>query len=206
MIVVDYGVGNIGSILNMLKKIGVIAKFSKDPDDILHAKALLLPGVGAFDEGMSCLVNSQLIDVLSRAVNVNNIPLLGICLGMQLLFDTSEEGSMSGLGWIHGNVTRFDKGALPVGTKVPHMGWNTVQQRSADPLLNNLDDDSRFYFVHSYHVNCSKQQNIVATTDHGYPFTSIVRERNIWGVQFHPEKSHRFGMKLLDNFAGICKC
>lgn len=203
MIIIDYGAGNIGSIINMLKKIGVPSKLSRRAEDIFNATHLILPGVGAFDHGMSCLEKSKLISPLNQAVFEKNTPILGICLGMQMLFEQSEEGELPGLGWISGSVIRFSKKQMVGANKIPHMGWNSVIPKNASPLFNGLEDEARFYFVHSYHVQCNNEKDIIGQTHYGYPFTSSVNKDNIYGAQFHPEKSHKFGMQLLKNFSEI---
>ena len=195
--IVDYGVGNLGSIANMLKKIGVPAVIVSDPRGVAQATKLILPGVGAFDAGMENLAARGLVDVLNERVLAARVPLLGLCLGMQLLTKSSEEGRREGLGWINAVTRRFAFGPL----KVPHMGWNSVELTAPHPLVSELPPDSRFYFVHSYFVECASPAPIVGRTTYGEEFTSIVARDNIMGVQFHPEKSHRFGMALLRGFA-----
>lgn len=197
MVVVDYNVGNIGSIINMFKKVGVKAEFTSDKDKILKADKLLLPGVGHFDNGMRSLNESGLIEVLNHKVFDLKTPILGICLGMQLLLEGSEEGTEKGLGWIPGRVRKFD--LKDKSLKVPHMGWNKVTPFIDHPLFKGLDSDMRFYFVHSYYADV-QNENILGETFYGEDFTSCIHKENIMGVQFHPEKSHRFGMQLLKNF------
>ncbi len=199
LVIVDCGIGNLGSIQNMLKRIGVKAVVSSHPAQIQDADKLFLPGVGAFDAGMAALNQSGLIPILNKKVLKDKTPVLGICLGLQLLTKKSEEGQLPGLGWIDGETVRFRLDASS-GLKVPHMGWNRVSVRQEDPLFRNMPDDSRFYFVHSYHVVCKEACDVAATTQYGYDFTSAVAKGNIYGVQFHPEKSHKFGMELLKNF------
>lgn len=205
MIIVDYKIGNIGSIINMFKKIGVKAKLSSNKEEILNAKKLILPGVGSFDNGMRHLKESGLIDILNKKVLEDKTPILGICLGMQLLMDSSEEGIEKGLGWIKGEVKKFQFNSSDK-LKVPHMGWNLVNPTKKDSLYRDFSDESRFYFVHSYHAVCENEENILATTNYGYKFTSSIYKDNIYGAQFHPEKSHKFGMKLLKNFVELDKC
>ncbi|MFC1461429.1 imidazole glycerol phosphate synthase subunit HisH [Verrucomicrobiota bacterium] len=198
--VVDYRVGNPKSVLNMLKHIGTEASISSCPADIEQADKLIIPGVGAFDNGMKHLADMGLLPAINRKVLEEKVPVLGICLGMQLMCRASEEGEREGLGWIAAKVIRF---AAPGGQRirVPHMGWNLTTVVNQSPLLAGLDDKSRFYFAHSYHVVCDDNSNILTTTCHGHVFASSFQKENIFGVQFHPEKSHRFGMKLLKNFA-----
>ena len=199
IIIIDYGMGNIGSILNMLKKIGAQAKISGDPGEIRAAEKIILPGVGAFDTGMRQLNEHGLVELLNEKVLEQKTPVLGVCLGMHLLVKKSEEGALPGLGWIDGETVRFHFDSKQTGLKVPHMGWNNITIQHSDPLLRDLEG-SRFYFVHSYHLLCHNSADIIAATHHGYEFPSIVRRGNIMGTQFHPEKSHRFGMQLYRNF------
>lgn len=197
--IVDYNVGNLGSILNMLKKIGQEARISSDPAQIEAAGKLVLPGVGAFDAGMDNLERSGLLPLLNRRVLEDRVPTLGICLGMQLMTRSSEEGRRAGLGWIDAQVLRF-RPADPA-LKVPHMGWNRVIAARPSPLTAALPEEPRFYFVHSYYVSCADRGDVLLTTPFGEPFVSAFQRGNVWGVQFHPEKSHKFGMALLRNFA-----
>lgn len=199
--IVDYGMGNVGSILNMLRHLGHAARISSDSGDILSASKLILPGVGAFDAGMTNLAKRGLRPALDQAALEKKIPVLGICLGMQLLSHSSEEGVERGLGWIDAHTVRFRFNDLPAPPKIPHMGWNLVHPSRPDPLFAGLEREARFYFVHSFHLVCRSSESELARTTHGYEFASIVRHGNIHGTQFHPEKSHRFGMKLLGNFA-----
>jgi imidazole glycerol-phosphate synthase subunit HisH len=200
IIIIDYGMGNIGSILNMLKKIGAPARISSDPDEIRAAEKLILPGVGAFDTGMRQLNECGLVDLLNEKVLEQKTPVLGVCLGMHLLVKKSEEGVLPGLGWINGETVRFQFDNKQSGLKIPHMGWNDITIQRSDALLNDLEEEARFYFVHSYHLVCHDPADIIAVTHHGYEFPSIVQRGNIMGTQFHPEKSHRFGMQLYRNF------
>lgn len=202
IVIVDYGLGNLGSILNMFKKLGRVAVISNNPDIIASASKLIIPGVGAFDAGIASLKASGLLDQLNQRVLIDGIPILGICLGMQLMAKSSAEGSLSGLGWIDAEVVRFQPSLSSL--KVPHMGWNVVHPVRNDPLLEDLPDASRFYFVHSYYVRCNNSDNVLLTSRYDIEFHSAFRHRNIWGVQFHPEKSHRFGMTILKNFSDRC--
>ena len=202
IVIVDYGMGNLGSTLNMLKKIGVKSLVSADPGAIQSATKIILPGVGAFDEGMKNLKQRGLISVLEKKALEEKVPVLGICLGMQLLSKESAEGHQAGLGWVDATTTHFNFSPdIAAKLKVPHMGWNTIApQISDDPLLKNPLHEMRFYFVHSFHLACNQPENVVALTHHGYDFPSIIRSGKIYGTQFHPEKSHRFGMRLFKNF------
>ncbi len=203
IVIINYSVGNIGSIINMFKRIGVKAKLSSDIEDIKSAEKLFLPGVGSFGHGMDCLKKSGLIDVIEDKVFNDKTPVMGVCLGMQMLLEHSEEGDCDGLGWIKGKVQYFQLAAEQKDIKIPHMGWNVIEPQQSSPLLNNFEDEARFYFAHSYHAVCESTQNILATTHHGYDFASVVSNGNIYGAQFHPEKSHKFGMQLLKNFAAM---
>jgi len=200
IVIVDYGIGNLSSILNMLKKIGVEATISSNISDIKKAKKLILPGVGAFDNGMRNLHDSGLVPVLNKRVAKDKIPVLGICLGMQLFSKKSEEGKRQGLGWIDAETTRFRFDQNKRGLKIPHMRWNSLIIQKKSPLFNDFYPDSRFYFVHSYHVNCNNEEDILTKTHYGFDFVSSILKGNIIGVQFHPEKSLKFGMKFLENF------
>lgn len=199
--IVDYGVGNLGSILNMLKKVGAKARTSSDLAVLRQAEKLILPGVGAFDAGMAKLNEAGLAPVLNEVVLEKKVPVLGLCLGMQLMTMGSEEGTEAGLGWIDAETVRFKFGPANAHLKVPHMGWNTLDVRRQHPLVSDLEPESRFYFVHSYYIVCADETDVVATTDYGYPLAAVINRGNIMGAQFHPEKSHRFGMQLLRNFA-----
>jgi len=198
-LIIDYGIGNIGSIVNMFKHIGVSADFTADIDKIRQADCYVLPGVGSYDKGVQQLNESGLIPVLTEQVLELKKPLLGICLGMQLLVDSSEEGSCLGLGWIPGSCQKFSSSQ---DMKVPHMGWKSVCVKSEDGLFNNLAF-SRYYFVHSYYVEC-QPKHILAESIYGKEFVSAIQRDNIYGVQFHPEKSHRYGMQMLKNFVERC--
>lgn len=203
IVIVDYEVGNIGSILNMLKFLNIPAKATRDKAELAAAPKLLLPGVGAFDAGVALLQKHDLVGLLTECVVARAVPTLGICLGMQLLGKGSEEGTLPGLGFVDAVSKRFTKDRDPRGTiKIPHMGWNVARPKTTeDGLFAGMTDESRFYFVHSYHVVCSDPADVAATTDYFGPFTSSVRRGHVFGAQFHPEKSHKFGMKVLQNFA-----
>ena len=199
--VIDYGIGNVGSIINMLKKIGVSAILTSNIDEIEKADKLILPGVGSFDIGMQRLKESGLLDAINKHAVIDQKPLLGICLGMQMLGRKSEEGKESGLGLIAFDNKRFVF-ENETHLKIPHMGWNiTVDTEKNDPLIEGLMPEQRYYFVHSYHAVCDSEDNVLMRAEYGYSFAAAVRKGNIYGVQFHPEKSHKFGMALLENFA-----
>lgn len=197
--VIDYEAANIGSVLRMLEKAGAKPVRASTPTEIAAARRIILPGVGAFDHGMDQLHKRGLVDELNHAALVRRIPVMGICLGMQLMCRSSEEGERRGLGWMEASVEKF-RFPPELRLAVPHMGWNTVQLCKENPLLPALEARTRFYFVHSYKVRCDHEEDIVAKTHYGEDFVSIFSRGNLFGAQFHPEKSHRFGMQLLSNF------
>jgi len=204
IVVLDYGMGNVGSIMNMLKKIGARAKIAFDTETIDSADKLILPGVGAFDKGMELLEEKGFVDAIKRNVIEESKPLLGICLGMQMLGRKSEEGKKLGL-----NLIPFDNIKFRIdnsfGLKIPHMGWDYIDICNQNsPLVENIGNNQRYYFVHTYHAVCDNKQDILMESNYGYSFTAAVQHNNIYGTQFHPEKSHNFGMKLLSNFAKEC--
>lgn len=196
--IIDYGLGNLLSIQNMLKKAGYASTISSEENDIASASKLILPGVGAFDAGITNLRQRKLIDIIYKKVLEDNTPLLGICLGMQLMTKSSEEGKLPGLGLIDAQTIRLSFNDKNI--KIPHMGWNIVEQKKESSLFYDMDGEKRFYFVHSYHVVCNDNNDILSSSPYGFDFTSSFERKNIVGVQFHPEKSHTFGMKLLRNF------
>ena len=198
--IIDYGIGNLGSIVNMLTKIGAESVRTADPAVLARAQALILPGVGSFDVGMRQLRATGIVDLLNRRVLEERTPILGICLGMQLLSRGSEEGGEPGLAWLDATTERIrvEQAATPL--RVPHMGWNEVTPRNGSPLLNTLGATPRFYFAHSYHVVCREPSDVAATVTYGGTLTAAVTRGNIYGTQFHPEKSHRFGLQLMTNF------
>lgn len=203
IVIVDYKMGNLGSITNIIKKVGHSSVISSDLEVISNASKIILPGVGAFDKAMQNLKDLNLIDILNEKALIQKTPFLGICLGMQLLAKHSEEGNVDGLGFIDANIKKFQLNDLKE-LKVPHMGWNEVEIPSKHPLCDDLYEQSRFYFVHSYHAVCKNSSNILMKTRYGYDFDSAIHQENIMGVQFHPEKSHKFGMQLFKNFIEKC--
>lgn len=198
--IVNYNMGNPASIRNMLKKVGHPAVVTSDPDTIAAASKLILPGVGAFDAGMTNLERLGLVAPLEEAVQRRGATVLGICLGMQLMTRGSDEGTRRGLGWVAADTVRFDRQAHPE-LRVPHMGWNVVSGPRPSAIAEGLGDEARFYFVHSYYVACDDRAEVNLECTYGRPFDAAFSTGNIHGVQFHPEKSHRFGMTLLRNFA-----
>lgn len=202
IVIVDYGMGNLGSIQNMLKQIGAKAVVSADPGQIEAADKLIIAGVGAFDAGMSRLNSLGVIPLLEDKVFRRKTPLLGICLGMQLLGRGSEEGSLPGLGWVDAETVRFSWNGEDKKLRIPHMGWNEIDVRQRHPLLADLGEEPRFYFVHSFYVRCADETDVLARTDYGVSFDTVIGRGNLLGTQFHPEKSHRYGKRILENFAG----
>ena len=200
--IIDYGMGNLGSIVNTFRRIGVSAKVTSDPDAIRAAKRLILPGVGSFDRGMENLKGAGLIPALEEQVLENGVPILGICLGMQLFSKQSEEGDVQGLGWIKADTVRFQFGSNGGRLKIPHMGWNSVNS-TGDSLLANITADDRFYFVHSFHIAHIEEELVTGTTSYGYDFPSVIRQGNIQGIQCHPERSHSSGVRVLKNFMDL---
>lgn len=200
--IINYGLGNLGSIKNMLKAIGEKSVISSDPDVLSTCDRYILPGVGAFDAGMAKLNELGLADYIKKVAQVEKKPILGICLGMQLLGRKSEEGKLNGLGLIPFDNIKFRLNNTEL--RVPHMGWDIVDFNQDSPLIKNLEGTQRYYFVHSYHAQCDFNENVLMTCEYGYRFAASVVKENIMGVQFHPEKSHDFGMALLRNFVKEC--
>jgi glutamine amidotransferase len=201
IVIVDYACGNIASVLNMIRKAGGDAIVSDSHEVIKQATKLILPGVGAYDHGMSHLHAKQLPAIL-QARAAAGVPLLGICLGMQLLAQGSEEGKIPGLGLIEAKFKRFSFEADST-MRVPHVGWNTVQIQKSNPLISENQEENRYYFVHSYYAACANESDILATTEYGHRFPSAYSKKNVYGVQFHPEKSHRFGLSLIKQFLKV---
>ena len=200
--IVDYGMGNLGSVQNMLKHISVESQITSDINEIEKATKILLPGVGAFDAAIKKIDELNLRSVLVRKAKIDKIPFLGICLGMQLLTRGSEEGVLKGLDLVPAKTIKFKFDDLP-SLKVPHMGWNLVKRNTSSLLTENFNNEFRFYFVHSYKVICDQNENSILKTNYGGDFDSAIQNENVYGVQFHPEKSHKFGMQLLTNFSKI---
>lgn len=200
IVIVDYGLGNLQSIQNMFKRIGVDSIISADQEDIKKAGKLILPGVGKFDAGMHGIEIKNLHEILNEKVLLEKTPVLGICLGMQLMTKSSAEGTVEGLGWIDAVTKKFEANKC---LKIPHMGWNNVEIVRSTKLTKNFDDKFKFYFVHSYYVEPMLQEDTILSTEYGFGFTSAFQHENIYGVQFHPEKSHKYGMQLMRNFAEI---
>lgn len=201
--IIDYGSGNISAIGNIYEKLNIDYKIAKSPNEIIGAKKLFLPGVGAFDETMNLLENSGFRKAIDNEVLINKVPIIGICVGMQVLGNSSEEGKLPGLGYIKGHVKRLDESLLNTKPTLPHMGWNTIQFKSQSLLFEEIDTEIGFYFLHSFYFECENYTDIVATTDYGRTFASAINHDNVYGIQFHPEKSHINGITLLKNFAKL---
>lgn len=200
IVVMDYGMGNSGSVLNMIRKVGEEAVVTADSELIAQAEKLILPGVGAFDAGVRALDAGGMANALRHAVMVRKVPILGICLGMQLMMETSEEGTLPGLALVPGKVKRFMMENQDL--RVPHMGWNTVRRTKPCALLEE-EEEQRYYFVHSYYVECADESDVCGITHYGNDFVSAFERGNLMGVQFHPEKSHRFGMAMFRKFVAL---
>jgi len=200
--IVNYGVGNLASIFNMLKKIGVESIIADKPEQIANADKIILPGIGAFDHCMQQFNQSGLRPLVEEKVFDKKTPVLGVCVGCQMLMESSEEGNEPGLGWLKGKVVRFKKEQLPQGYKVPHMAWTDVQPVNNAIIYQNIADP-RFYFVHSFHILADDRSDVTGSSEYGYEFTASVGRDHIQGVQFHPEKSHKFGMQLYSNYSKL---
>jgi len=200
IVIIDYGMGNLRSVLHKVKKIDENVIISSDLKEIAKATKLIIPGVGHFSKAMKNLKEMKLIPVLNNLVIKKKIPILGICLGIQLFTKHSEEGDVDGLGWIDAETKRFNFRGNSAKLKIPHIGWNTINIKKDTFLFNNMSKEMYYYFVHSYHVSCNNLEPILATTKYGYEFVSAIQKDNIYGTQFHPEKSHRIGMQIIKNF------
>jgi len=200
---VDYGLGNIQAFANIYKRLNIHTKIATSADDLVGAEKIILPGVGAFDWAMTRLNESGMRDRLEELALDKDCPVLGVCVGMQMMAQRSDEGDLDGLGWIDAEVRKFDVTSFVQKTHLPHMGWNDVSSVQKDYLFRNLVDDARFYFLHSYYFMPHRENDVLAVTDYNGRFTSSVRSNNIFGVQFHPEKSHQWGIQLLRNFAEL---
>ncbi|WP_160714442.1 imidazole glycerol phosphate synthase subunit HisH [Chitinophaga solisilvae] len=201
--IIDYGVGNIRAFENVYKQLNIPITIATTTTALENATRIILPGVGAFDYAMEQLNKSGMRECLNEKVLVQRVPVLGICVGMQMLANRSDEGVLNGLGWIDGEVRKFDPAQINQATQLPHMGWNDVQPKSDNGLFTELTTNSKFYFLHSYYFKAHRNQDILAVTNYGDEFSSAVNAGNIYGVQFHPEKSHHYGIRLLKNFANL---
>ena len=201
--IINYGLGNISAFANVYKRLNIPFNIATNQEDLKQATKIILPGVGAFDHAMTMLIQSGMKMKLDELVLQKKTPILGICVGMQILANSSDEGVMSGLGWIDGVVKKFNPALIKHKTCLPHMGWNTININKSNKLMHGLYNNSRFYFLHSYYFQCTSIENDIAETEYGIPFTSVVNSNNIFGVQFHPEKSHGNGIQVLNNFAKL---
>lgn len=201
--IIDYGVGNISAFQNVYKRLDISTRIAKSVEDLQEVEKLILPGVGAFDYAMSQLNNSGMRERLDELVLKQKVPVIGICVGMQMMGNKSDEGQLEGLKWIDANIRKFDESTIHQRTKLPHMGWNDVYPKNNHPLFEGLEKNAIFYFLHSYYFECKNEKDILANSDYGVMFASAAHHDNIFGIQFHPEKSHQYGEKLLHNFAKL---
>ncbi len=199
--IVDYGLGNVNAFLNVYKRLNIAARTASHAEDLEDAVKVILPGVGAFDHAMVLLNQSGMRETLDDLVVRRQVPVLGVCVGMQMLGRDSEEGRLPGLGWIQGCVRSLS--SMTASLPVPHMGWNDAEPTTVEPLFGGLESPARFYFLHSYYFDCDRQEDAIAMAEYGGRFACAVRAGNVYGVQFHPEKSHHCGVQLLKNFAGL---
>ncbi len=200
---IDYGVGNIFAFQNVYKRLDIPTKIAKTQQDLLNASKLILPGVGSFDYAMGQLDASGMHEKLDELVLEKRVPVIGICVGMQMMGNRSDEGKLDGLKWIDSEILKFDENLIQQRTKLPHMGWNDVTPAKNHPLFIGLENEAIFYFLHSFYFKCNNPSDSVAISDYGITFSSAVNHKNIYGIQFHPEKSHQYGEKLLHNFAKL---
>lgn len=201
--IIDYGSGNISAIGNIYERLKIDYKIAKSPSEIIGAHKLFLPGVGAFDETMILLENSGFRKALDIEVLINKVPIIGICVGMQVLGSSSEEGKSPGLGYIKGHVKRLDENLIINKPSLPHMGWNNISLKRQSPLFEDVDTEIGFYFLHSFYFECDNHSDVLATSEYGQSFASAINHANVYGIQFHPEKSHNNGASLLKNFANL---
>ena len=201
--IIDYKLGNIKAFVNIYNNLNIPVKLIKSYDDFDNVTKLILPGVGFFDHAMKKLSESRLLNKINKLVFKDKIPILGVCVGMQIMCKESEEGKANGLGWVDFNVLKFDESLIKNKTKLPHMGWNNIKIEKKNKIFNGLENDAIFYFLHSYYCNSNSNNKTIATSRYGGKFTCAFNYKNIYGVQFHPEKSHMNGIKLLHNFAKL---
>ncbi|PKO98511.1 MAG: imidazole glycerol phosphate synthase subunit HisH [Bacteroidetes bacterium HGW-Bacteroidetes-8] len=199
--IVDYGLGNIRAFSNVYERLNIKTVIARKADDLRSATKIILPGVGSFDHAMNLLNNSGMRDELDALVLVKRVPVIGICLGMQIMAKSSDEGKLAGLNWFDAEVKLFDSNSIIFKTRYPHMGWNTIEATKFSPILMNLPNDSKFYFLHSYYFDCKDPADVLTRTTYGITYPSAINKGNIFGIQFHPEKSHSNGVQLLKNYA-----
>lgn len=204
--IVDYGSGNIQAIQNIFTKLRIDTFFASSSEDLMKADKIILPGVGAFDEAMTQLENSGMKDALNHFALVEKKPVLGICVGMQVMAKASEEGELEGLGWFDATVKKFDEDKIKFKPKLPHMGWNEIQPIQEHPLMKGVDLEKGFYFIHSYYFDAHDSNDVLLEANYGEVFSCAVMKGNIFGFQFHPEKSHSNGINLFKNFAELSLC
>lgn len=201
--IIDYGLGNIKAFVNVYERLNLKINIARNSSEIKKASKLILPGVGSFDYAMQQLNKSGMREEIDRKVLEDKIPVIGICVGMQMMAKSSDEGLLPGLGWFDAEVKLFDIEKIPFKTRLPHMGWNTINIVNNVNLFSQLNNESKFYFLHSYYFKCNQEENIIAKTEYGIEYASAVNKGNIFGIQFHPEKSHQNGIQLLHNFAKL---
>lgn len=201
--IINYGLGNIKAFANVYKNLDVEYKIVSKKEELINIDKIILPGVGAFDHAMTLLINSGMKEKLDELVLEEKMRVIGICVGMQILAKSSDEGKLKGLGWIDAEVKKFSLNEIPQNAPLPHMGWNNIKPKMNSKLMTGLNEDSRFYFLHSYYFKINNKNNILATANYGIDFTCAVKVENVYGVQFHPEKSHKNGVQVLKNFAEL---
>jgi glutamine amidotransferase len=201
--IIDYGIGNIKAFTNIYKELKLPSISVTKPQQLKTSSRLILPGVGTFDQAMDRLNKSGMRDDIEELVFEHNVPILGVCVGMQIMADSGEEGHLAGLGWINGSVKKINVSRESSSNPLPHMGWNNVKSTPDDQLFKSLNQNSQFYFLHSYYFDCKLSDNVMATATYGETFTCAIKSSNIFGVQFHPEKSHQNGITLLKNFSNL---
>ena len=201
--IVDYGLGNLKAFANIYKRLNIDVEFVKTPEQLSSAEKIILPGVGAFDHAMEQLNKSGMREKLDELVLIKKVPVIGICVGMQMLGKRSDEGQLEGLNWIDADIIKFDTNLINQKPQLPHMGWNDVYPIGNNPLFQDLEKNSIFYFLHSFYFSCNNPLNSIAKSEYGIEFTCAINHENIFGVQFHPEKSHQYGIQLLKNFANL---
>ena len=204
--IIQYGSGNVRAFANIFERLNIECQIVDKPENLKGASKIILPGVGAYDQTMSLLQNSGFVDVLNKLVLEDKVPILGVCVGMQVMANASEEGTVPGLGWIDGEVVMLDSSKLTYKPHLPHLGWNSVNPIKPTPLTSNIDYQTGFYFLHSYRIRCARDEDVIMNTTYGEEFPVAVNRENIWGFQFHPEKSHENGVQLLKNFAEHQPC